>query len=61
MRRTPRHPASLVGQGLTAYVETFVPGEEELADGELRVKVLGSGNPWGTRAQASAGIPVEGR
>src|SRR5690606_8864180 len=28
-------------------------------DGELRVTVLGSGNPWVTRAQASASILVE--
>jgi len=46
---TPRHE----------YAETFVPGEEELEDGELRVTVLGSGNPWTTRAQASASILVE--
>ena len=37
----------------------FVPGEEALEDGELRVTVLGSGNPWPTRAQASASILVE--
>ena len=37
----------------------FVPGEEALEDGELRVTVLGSGNPWKTRAQASASILVE--
>ncbi len=37
----------------------FVPGEEALEDGELRVTVLGSGNPWNTRAQASASILVE--
>jgi ribonuclease Z len=30
-----------------------------LEDGELRVTVLGSGNPWNTRAQASASILVE--
>jgi len=37
----------------------FIPGEEELEDGEIRVTVLGSGNPWPTRAQASASILVE--
>lgn len=36
-----------------------MPGAEALADGELRVTVLGSGNPWVTRAQASASILVE--
>ena len=29
--------------------ERFIPGEEKLEDGELRVTVLGSGNPWTTR------------
>jgi ribonuclease Z len=41
------------------YAEMFVPGEEELEDGELRVTVLGSGNPWVTRGQASGSILVE--
>jgi len=37
----------------------FLPGEEPLEDGELRVTVLGSGNPWPTRAQSSGSILVE--
>jgi ribonuclease Z len=37
----------------------FVPGKENLGDGELRVTVLGSGNPWVTRGQASGSILVE--
>jgi ribonuclease Z len=49
----------VVGTPRREYAETFVPGDEELQDGELRVTVLGSGNPWPTRAQASAGILVE--
>ena len=49
----------VVGTPKRAYAETFVPGEEPLEDGELRVTVLGSGNPWPTRAQASASILVE--
>ena len=49
----------VVGTPRREYAETFVPGEEALEDGELRVTVLGSGNPWPTRAQASAGILVE--
>ncbi len=49
----------VVGTPQRDYAETFVPGEEELQDGELRVTVLGSGNPWVTRAQASASILVE--
>jgi ribonuclease Z len=50
----------VVGTPRREYVELFLPGEEELEeDGEMRVTVLGSGNPWVTRGQASAGILVE--
>ncbi|OHB57891.1 MAG: hypothetical protein A2Y12_01590 [Planctomycetes bacterium GWF2_42_9] len=49
----------VVGTPQRQYAEMFVPGEEPLEDGELRVTVLGSGNPWPTRAQASASILVE--
>lgn len=49
----------IVGNPRRKYAETYVPGEEELEDGELRVTMLGSGNPWPTRAQSSMGILVE--
>ena len=49
----------VVGTPRREYAEEFIPGEETLADGEMRVTVLGSGNPWPTRAQASASILVE--
>jgi ribonuclease Z len=49
----------IVGTPSRAYAEAYVPGEEKLAGGELRVTVLGSGNPWVTRAEASASILVE--
>ncbi len=52
--RTP-----VVGSPRREYADMFVPGEEALEDGEMRVTVLGSGNPWNTRAQASASILVE--
>ena len=52
--RTP-----IVGTPSREYAEMFIPGEEELEYGEIRVTVLGSGNPWPTRAQASASILVE--
>ncbi len=42
-----------------AYAEAFIPGEEALENGELRVTVLGSGNPWVTRGQASGSVLVE--
>ena len=49
----------VVGTPRREYAETFVPGEEELEDGEMRVTVLGSGNPWVTRAQSSGSVLVE--
>jgi ribonuclease Z len=49
----------VVGAPRRAYPEMFVPGEEELEDGEIRVTVLGSGNPWVTRGQSSASVLVE--
>lgn len=52
-------PTPIVGTPKREYAEMFIPGEEPLEDGELRVTVLGSGNPWPTRAQASASVLVE--
>ena len=49
----------VIGKPRREYAEVFIPGEEPLEDGELRVTVLGSGNPWPTRAQASASVLVE--
>ena len=49
----------VVGAPRREYAEMFIPGAEALEDGELRVTVLGSGNPWNTRAQASASVMVE--
>lgn len=49
----------IIGTPQRDYAEAFIPGEEALADGELRLTVLGSGNPWPTRAQASASVLVE--
>jgi ribonuclease Z len=49
----------VVGKPRREYAEVFIPGEEPIEDGEMRVTVLGSGNPWPTRAQASASILVE--
>jgi ribonuclease Z len=49
----------VVGTPRRPYAEAFVPGEEPLEDGALRLTVLGSGNPWPTRAQSSASVLVE--
>lgn len=39
--------------------EAYVPGTEPLENGNLRVAVLASGNPWPARAPAPASILVE--
>ncbi len=49
----------VVGTPRREYAEMYLPGEEALDDGEMRVTVLGSGNPWVTRGQASGSILVE--
>jgi len=49
----------VVGSPHRPYPDRFIPGEEALEDGEMRVTVIGSGNPWVTRAQSSAGILIE--
>jgi ribonuclease Z len=49
----------VVGTPRREYAEVFVPAEEELEDGEIRVTVLGSGNPWVTRGQSSGSVLVE--
>jgi ribonuclease Z len=49
----------VVGTPRRKYSEMFIPGEEKVEDGEMRVTVLGSGNPWVTRGQAAASILVE--
>jgi ribonuclease Z len=49
----------VVGTPRRDYADVFVPGDEDIEDGELRVTILGSGNPWVTRAQASGSVLVE--
>ena len=39
--------------------DIFLPGTESLAEGEIRVSVLGSGLPWVTKAQASGSVLME--
>jgi ribonuclease Z len=49
----------VVGHPSEPYAEVCIPGTENIKDGEIRVTVLGSGNPPPTRAQASGSILVE--
>ena len=49
----------IIGRPAQPYPDVYVPGDEVIRDGEIRVTVLGSGNPPPTRAQASGSILVE--
>ena len=54
MTRTP-----VVGQPAQDRAPVYVPGAESLAAGEIRVSVLGSGDPWIRRSQASGSLLIE--
>ncbi len=41
----------IVGTPARAYADTYVPGTEQLGEGEIRVTVLGSGDPFIKRSQ----------
>lgn len=49
----------VVGEPLVVRPEVFVPGTEDLSTGEIRVTVLGSGDPWIRRSQASGSLLIE--
>jgi ribonuclease Z len=57
--QAPLSTAPVVGVPARAYAPTLVPGAESLADGEIRVTILGSGDPWIRRSQASGSLLVE--
>ena len=56
---TPLTDTPVVGTPDGPYAEVYEPGSEELADGEIRVTVIGSGDPWPRRSQASGSLVVE--
>jgi hypothetical protein len=49
----------IVGLPSRAYGETYVAGTEPLVEGEMRVTVIGSGDPWPRKSQASGSVVVE--
>jgi ribonuclease Z len=51
--------APIVGEPSTPYPEVYVPGAEALGEGEIRVTVLGSGDPFPKRSQASGSLLLE--
>jgi len=54
----PLTTTPVVGTPGRSYPQTFVPGEE-LGSGEVRVTILGSGDPFVRPSQASASVLVE--
>jgi len=50
---------AVVGTPETERDAVFRPGKEDLAEGEIRVSILGSGNPWVTKAQAAGSVLIE--
>lgn len=49
----------VVGELAELLAPMYVPGAETLAPGEIRVSVLGSGDPWIRRSQASGSLLIE--
>lgn len=49
----------VVGEPAELRAATYVPGTETLSPGELRISVLGSGDPWIRRSQASGSLLIE--
>jgi ribonuclease Z len=56
---TPLSTTPVVGTPAREYPSTLVPGTEPIAAGEIRVTILGSGDPWVRRRQASGSLLVE--
>jgi ribonuclease Z len=55
----PLTTTPVVGTPSGPMPATFVPGAEELAAGEVRVTILGSGDPFVRPSQASASVLIE--
>lgn len=47
------------GGGGGSELGVYRPGSEELARGEIRVSILGSGQPWVTKSQAASSVLME--
>ncbi|MDP2014132.1 MAG: MBL fold metallo-hydrolase, partial [Actinomycetota bacterium] len=49
----------VVGSPSREYAPTVLPLAERVGDGEIRVTILGSGDPFTNKAQASASVLME--
>ena len=50
---------AVVGNPIPDRSDVFVPGSENLVEGEIRVSILGSGLPWVTKSQAAGSVLIE--
>lgn len=57
--RQPLTTTPVVGSPARRLADVYVPGTEELAQDEIRVTVLGSGDPFVRRSQASGSLLIE--
>jgi ribonuclease Z len=55
----PLTTSPVVGTPARQYADLFVPGTEPLASNEIRVTILGSGDPFVKKSQASASLLIE--
>jgi ribonuclease Z len=55
----PLTTSPVVGTPARQYADLFVPGTEPLASDEIRVTILGSGDPFVKKSQASASLLIE--
>ena len=55
----PLTTTPVVGSPPRSYAERYVPGTEPLATDEIRVTILGSGDPFTNKAQGSASVLIE--
>jgi ribonuclease Z len=57
--RLPLTTTPVVGTPARQYADLFVPGSEPLSSDEIRVTVLGSGDPFVKKSQAAASLLIE--
>jgi len=55
----PLTTTPVVGTPTREYADVLLPGTEPVASGEVRVTILGSGDPFVKNAQASASLLIE--
>ncbi len=49
----------IVGTPSVSYGDVYVAGSEPLPEGEIRVTIIGSGDPWPRKSQASGSLVIE--